>query len=66
MTEDQIRDAIRERAKPNVTAWANARNLSPSYVRDVISGARPPSRKILDAIGMEHIERVVIYEERRP
>jgi hypothetical protein len=41
--------------------WAQAQDLSPSYVNDVLRGRREPGESILVALGLE---RVVIFRER--
>lgn len=60
MTVDQVRAKLRrecERAGGQA-AWAEARDISPAYVSDVLQGRRGPGRMILDALGLE---RVVVY-----
>jgi hypothetical protein len=36
-------------------AWANAHNLAPSFVNDVLKGKRGVTDRILDALGYEFI-----------
>lgn len=63
MNEQQVRErlaaAITEAG--SAVAWSQAHSLHPSFVSDVSNGRRPPSKRILDALGLEE---VVTYRER--
>jgi len=53
-----IKNHLRDKAKPTQAAWAKANGVSPAYVSDVIQGRREPGEKILKALGLK---RVVSY-----
>lgn len=57
MTPKDPIDALDEAATKHgsVSAFARATGFAPSYVHDVISGRRPPSKKLLDALGLKRV-----------
>jgi hypothetical protein len=61
MTENDVRDLLSAECRKagNQRRWADRHRLSPSYVSDVIKGARNPADAILAALG---VRRVVTYE----
>ena len=44
--------------------WAAANGLSPSFVSAVLQRRKPPSDKVLDALGLEKVERVTYRRKK--
>lgn len=42
-------------------AWCRDNDTSPGYLSEVINGTRVPGPKILDAIGVERVDREPTY-----
>ncbi len=59
MTETDARDILsrqcRQSSDGTVKAWAKAHGFHPSYVGDVLSQRRPPSDRLLSALGLKRI-----------
>lgn len=53
LSEEQVRDLIRQRCNGNAAKWAQTNKISPAYVSDVLNGRRAPGQKILDALNIE-------------
>lgn len=60
MVRSHMRDCIH--AIGSQAHYAACLGISESFLSDVLSGRREPSKKLLDALGLE---RVVYYEEKR-
>ena len=67
MTADDVRQLLRkacDKAGSN-RAWAQANDVSPAYVSDVLLRRREPGPAILDPLGLEAIEeRRVTYRRK--
>lgn len=63
MTKAEVLDAIKAACGPSRSAWARSLGLSPTYINDVVNGRRPPSKAVLDAIG---VEKTVDYKPKAP
>jgi hypothetical protein len=63
MTETEFRDSLKKRALEAGSQAALARKLqvSPQYLGDVLSGARPPGDSIITPLGFQ---RIVTYCKR--
>lgn len=62
MSETQVRDLIRtEIGTGSIATLADAKDVSASYIQEVLAGTRSPGRKILDAFGLE---RHVLYRKK--
>lgn len=46
-------------------AWCQPRGIHPTEVSGVINGSRPPSKRILEELGLEKV-KTVTYRERQP
>jgi len=54
MTESEIRQAIRQRAKDGtLTDVARDLRVSVQYLHDVVNGRRKPGKKLLRAMGLK-------------
>lgn len=68
MSEDEMRDELRAacKAEGSQRAFAARLGVSPAYVSAVLGGVRPPSRVVLDALGLERVvETRVSYRRRK-
>jgi len=62
MSEDQVRDLLRRRAKPfakrkgstGVTAWCSHHGVTNTHVSEFMNGKRAPATDMLDALGLVH------------
>lgn len=61
ITQQDLIALLREQARPNQGAWAEAHHVASSYLSDVLNGRRDPGKSILKAIGYE---RVVMYRKK--
>jgi hypothetical protein len=68
MTADDVRELLKkacQKAGSN-RAWAQANEVSPAYVSDVLLGRREPGPAILDPFGLEAVEeRRVTYRRKK-
>lgn len=54
MTEQQIKEELRQRVAANTLAYvAGQMGVSISYLHDVVRSRRKPGRKILKALGLQ-------------
>ncbi len=49
--QEQIREILRQLCGKNAKAWAESNAFSPSYIYDVLKGAKPPSERLAKALG---------------
>ena len=57
LLEQRIAEAVLDCGSKK--AWADRVGVSDAYIANVISGAKPPSKKVLDDLGL-----VLVREER--
>lgn len=64
MNREQLIALLRQECEKagGQTAWARAHGMSQPYVWDVLSGDKPPSPRLLRALGLE---REVVYRKTR-
>lgn len=68
LTEQEVRDRLRAavEAAGGQRAFAEAHNLTPAYVNDVLHGRRALADRILAAIGVERKTTYrVTYQDRK-
>lgn len=55
MTLEQVKQILAARVRAAGTAknWADANDIAPSYVSDVLRGRKEPGERILTALGIE-------------
>ena len=65
MTESEALAKIAAKVQEagSTAAWARLHDLSPSYVRDVLRGLRPPSKRVLEPCGMIRTTTYSMKEE---
>lgn len=62
MTRDECVEELRESVdqEGTITAWSRKHGFHPSYVSNVMQGVRPPSERLLAALG---ITVLTIYQK---
>jgi hypothetical protein len=54
MTEEQVRDLARRKAKPTLRAWCRKHGVSVSHLSEFLNGKRHrPTKDMLDALNLE-------------
>lgn len=66
LTTEQVRERLRALCVQagSIRAWADAHEVSPAYVSDVLNGLRQPGLKLLRVLGLERtVLRIVTYRD---
>ncbi len=57
--EEEVRQRLRDACQPTQYDWGNLHGFPQTYISQVVTGQRPPSPRLLRALGLRKVTRYV-------